>query len=240
MADLPRHVEHHRTPCSSQRAPSHLVPLSPLQWPRPGLSFTNPGCEHLFLRCDGEPRISSSLVAEPHHQQQLTTQLPAVSRAAALLPPCSDVRGSPHLLRQHPDNRQAPLHGRSSCIRDGRASVVPRPHTQAHTGDDFMLLGINWDWVGALFSLGFSFQTQLTQQLRQAKAKLLEAPYFESFFRHSVERRGSPLASTNTPTPFMVRCSTQRHPPRPRTPPSEPPSARRKFPDGMLELSSCG
>jgi len=30
------------------------------------------------------------------------------------------------------------------------------------------------------------------------------------------------------PTPFMVRCSFQRHPPRPRTPPSEPPSVRRK------------
>ena len=30
------------------------------------------------------------------------------------------------------------------------------------------------------------------------------------------------------PTSFMVRCSTQRHPLRPRTPPSEPPSVRRK------------
>jgi len=56
--------------------------------------------------------------------------------------------------------------------------------------------------------------------------------FLRAIFRLSVCHRWSPLASANIPTPFMVRCSIQRHPPRPLTPPPEPPSVRRKLPRG--------
>jgi len=43
--------------------------------------------------------------------------------------------------------------------------------------------------------------------------------------RDAVDRR---RRARTHPTPFAASCSIQRHPPRPRTPPSEPPSVRRK------------
>jgi len=68
----------------------------------------------------------------------------------------------------------------------------------------------------------------------------LVAPSSEPFLgspRDAVDRRRRTRTHS---TPFAACCFIQRHPPRSRTPPPELPSARRKFPDGMLGFSSCG